>query len=409
MKKILFVILDGLGDRPISELGNKTPLEAAVTPNMDFLAQNGMVGLQNMLPEGVYPTSEECHLALFGYDYIKDYPGRGVLEALGAGIELGENDIAFRINIGTVDKDLKLVDPHAGGVGSIKELTDSLQNIEIDGVIFDIYPTLQHRGVLVLRSDRKLAPVTDTDPHKTGAHEKNATIIIPKSFDGSEEGEFTAKVLREYQLRTNEILINHSFNKKRISEGKMSCNFVLTRGAGIKKDVEPFEKKHGLKATAVAGAPLYKGIARYLGMDLNEDPSFTGKADTNLAGKVSRVTELLTANSQQQIADFVYLHIKATDTFAEDFGDFIGKRDFISKIDNVLMPLLNLENVIIMVTGDHTTSCIVRDHVLDPVPFLIYGAGKDGEAEEFGENACKNSGFYLKNNLIDKVKELAEE
>jgi len=402
MKKILFIILDGLGDRPVKGLGGKTPLEAAETPNMDILAKKGICGMQNMLPKGVYPTSEECHLALFGYDYRKDYPGRGVLEALGAGIKLKENDIAFRINIGTVDDDLRLVDPRAGGVESIKELTEALEAIEIEGVKFDIYSTLQHRGVLVLRSEKKLAKVTDTDPHKTGAHKKNAFVIVPKSSDNLEEGEFTAKVLREYQLQTHELLEDHPFNTKRIAEGKMPCNFVLTRGAGTIKSIESFEDKHGIKSAAVAGAPLYKGIARYLKMDLFEDPTFTGKEDTNLDGKVSKAMELL-----KDEYDFIYLHIKATDSFAEDFGDFLGKRDFISKIDKAFKPLSDLENVIIMITGDHTTACEVKDHVLDPVPFLISG-GEKGEIGFFGESGCKKSGLYQNNNLIDKVMEISE-
>src|SRR3989304_7818462 len=127
MKKFLFIVLDGLGDRPIKELGNKTPLEAAETPNMNFLVKNGTCGMQKMLPDWVYPTSEECHLALFGYDYIKDYPGRGVLEALGANIFLDKTDLAFRVDIGTVSENMILIDPHAGGVESIKELADSLR------------------------------------------------------------------------------------------------------------------------------------------------------------------------------------------------------------------------------------------------------------------------------------------
>lgn len=401
MKKILFVILDGLGDRPVKQLGDKTPLEAAETPNMDFLAENGVCGMQKMLPDGVYPTSEECHLALFGYDYINDYPGRGVLEALGANISLDKTDLAFRVDIGTVDENLILIDPHAGGVESVRELTDSLQNIEIEGVKFDIYPTLEHRAVLVMRENERLSfnftyhstEINDTDPHKAGPHKRNVKILEPKPLDDSEEAAFTARILKEYQKKTYEILRNHPFNKAREKANKLPCNFILTRGIGQRRDIESFSKKHGLKAAAVAGAPLYKGIARYLGMDLHEDPTFTGTADTNLEGKVSKVLELLTANSKQPIADFIYLHIKATDSLAEDFGDYNGKRDFIEKIDKAIAPILKLQNVEIMITGDHTTVCELKDHVEDPVPFLLFNGNDKDEVSKFGESFCSRGGL----------------
>lgn len=408
MKKILFVILDGLGDRPIEALNNMTPLEAAETPNMDWLAKNGVCGVQKMLPDGVYPTSEECHLALFGYDYIKDYPGRGVLEALGANIFLDKTDLAFRVDIGTVDDDLTLIDPHAGGVESVKELTDSLQNIEIEGVKFDIYPTLEHRAVLVLRGDG-LGLVSDTDPHKSGPHARNVKVLDPKPLDDSNEAVFTTKRLKEYQKKTFEILKSHPFNKKRIQGKKLPCNFILTRGVGQRRDIESFEKKHGLKAAAVAGAPLYKGIARYLGMDLHEDNSFTGTVNTNLDGKVSKVIEILTANSQQPTANFVYLHIKATDSLAEDFGDYKGKRDFIEKIDKAFEPFLKMKNVEIMITGDHTTVCELKDHVEDPVPFLVYNGRDNDSVEKFGESYCENGGLGCIKGLefFKKVSDLA--
>ncbi|KKR27432.1 MAG: putative 2,3-bisphosphoglycerate-independent phosphoglycerate mutase 1, partial [candidate division CPR2 bacterium GW2011_GWD2_39_7] len=149
-KKILFVILDGLGDRPIKNLEGKTPLEAARTPNMDFFAQNGICGVQNALPKGVYPTSEECHLALFGYHYIKDYPGRGVLEALGLGIKLNPGDLALRVDFGTVDEDLRVVDPRAGNISRTIEFSEAIGTREVDGFNFEIYSGLAHRGVLII-------------------------------------------------------------------------------------------------------------------------------------------------------------------------------------------------------------------------------------------------------------------
>ncbi|MCL4386916.1 MAG: 2,3-bisphosphoglycerate-independent phosphoglycerate mutase [Patescibacteria group bacterium] len=418
MKKVLFVIIDGLGDRPIKELGGKTPLEAAKTPSMDYLAKRGICGLQKMLPDGVYPTSEECHLALFGYDYLKDYPGRGVLEALGAGISLDKNDVAFRIDIGTVDENFVLIDPHAGGVDSIKELTDSLEGIKIGGIKFDIYPTLQHRGVLVIRSPHKLSlnfdyhssEVSDTDPHKAGPHRKYVEVLKPRPLDGSEEAAFIARILEKYQEKTAKILKNHPFNEKRIKEGKMPCNYVLTRGAGELKEIPSFKEKWGLKAGAVAGAPLYKGIAKYLGMHLVEDPSFNGRVDTNLDGKVKTVLSMLNPDYRLRAAvySFIYLHIKGADSLAEDFGDYKKKKEFIEKIDKNFEPFLKLKDTVIMITGDHTTACGVKDHVEDPVPFLIYDKLHKDSVQKFGERACEKGslGLVRGTDLIKKVMSL---
>lgn len=401
---MIFIIIDGLGDRPIKDLGEKTPLESAETPNMDYLAANGICGMQKMLPDGVYPTSEGCHLALFGYDYIKDYPGRGVLEAIGANIDIKKEDVVLRVDIGTVDQDLNLVDPHAGGdVETLKSVTDSLHGIEIEDVQFLIYPTLQHRAVLVLRGGGISAMISDTDPHKThkeGSYQRYTRVLDSKPLDGSKEALFTSRVLKKYQKRTSEILKDHPFNKERVKEGKLPCNFILTRGAGYLKIVESFNQKYNLKSGAVAGAPLYKGIAKYLGMDLEEVEGATGTVNTNLDGKIKKTIELLDKGY-----NFVYLHIKATDSLAEDFGDFEGKKNFIEKIDKAMLPLLSLENTKIMVTGDHTTACEIKDHVEDPVPFFLYNGKDKDNTLKFGESFCQKgaAGYLRGTDFIKKI------
>ena len=401
MQKILFIIFDGLGDRPIKELGGQTPLEAAHTPNLDKMAGLGICGTMNAMPTNLYPTSEEAHLAIFGYDFVKDYPGRGVLEALGIGIKLKPDEMAFRIDFGTVDKDLKLVDPRAGVIESTDKLCNAVSSIEVDGVTFRIYPSLSYRGVLVLSGQPiesylkkvKHAAISDTDPHKAGPHKIGVRVLHPKPFGGSKEGKTVARALERYQYLTHEILDEHKINKKRIKKGLPPANFILARGEGRLKPVQSFKDRYGLKAACVAGAPLYKGIASYLGMKVLRVKGATGKLDTNVGAKVKAATKALKNN------DFVFMHLKGTDVAAEEYGSAKLKKEFIERADKAFGTLCNLKNVMICVTGDHSTPCKLHDHSTDPVPFLIKSEALNPKFEtnsndqnskvKFGESYCK--------------------
>lgn len=390
MQKILLVILDGLGDRPIKAFGGKTPLEAASTPNMDKMAANGVCGVMNAMPKDIYPTSEEAHLAILGYDCKKDHPGRGVLEALGIGVKLKPDELAFRIDFGTVDKDLKLIDARAGVIESVKDLCKAIGVVEVDGVKFKIYPSLQHRGVLVLsgspvKNYLKVvkSAVSDTDPHKAGPHKLGVRVLHPKSFGGSKEGKTVARALERYQYLTHEILNDHKINKKRVKKGKLPANFILTRGGGHLKSITGFKEKFGKKSACIAGAPLYKGIGSYLDMKVVKVRGATGKLDTNIGAKVKATQKALKRN------DFVFLHIKGTDMAGEDFGDAKMKKDFIEKIDKNFGRILALKNVIVSVTGDHATPCELKDHSKDIVPVLISGGKGKDSVNKFGESECK--------------------
>lgn len=390
MQKTLLVILDGLGDRPIKAFGGKTPLESADTPNMDKMAANGVCGVMNALPKDLYPTSEEAHLAILGYDYKKDHPGRGVLEALGIGVKLKPDELAFRVDFGTVDKDLKLLNARAGVIDSVKGLCKSIGDVEIDGIKFKTYPSLQHRGVLVLSGitvrnylKKSKSAVSDTDPHKAGPHKLGVRVLHPKAFGDSKEGKTVARALERYQYLTHEILNEHKINKKRVKKGKLPANFILTRGGGHLKKVESFKDKFGPKSACIAGAPLYKGIGAYLGMKAISVRGATGKLDTNIGAKVRAVQKALRGN------DFVFLHIKGTDMAAEDFGDAKMKKEFIEKIDKAFGGILGLKNVIVAVTGDHATPCELKDHSSDIVPVLISGSKDKDSVVKFGESDCK--------------------
>jgi len=390
MQKTLLVILDGLGDRPIKAFNGQTPLEEADTPNMDKLAELGICGTMNAMPKNLYPTSEEAHLALFGYDFVKDYPGRGVLEALGIGVKLKSDELAFRVDFGTVDKDLNLIDARAGVIESVKELCKAIGDVEIDGVKFKIYPSLLYRGVLVLSGipvknylKRSKSAVSDTDPHKAGPHKLGVRVLHPKAFGDSKDGKTVARALERYQYLTHELLNEQKVNKKRIKKGKLPANFILTRGGGHIKNIESFKDKFGPKSACIAGAPLYKGIGAYLGMEVINVRGATGKMDTNIGAKVKAAQKALKKN------DFVFLHIKGTDMASEDFGDAKMKKEFIEKIDKNLSSIVGLKNVIVAVTADHATPCELKDHSSDIVPVLISGGKNKDDVNKFGETPCK--------------------
>ncbi len=386
MKKILLIIIDGLGDRPLPQLKNKTPLEAAKTPNLDWLAKKGVSGLMEsfLFPRDKYPTSAGAHIALFGYlDY---FLRRGPYEVTGIGMKMREEDIAFRGNFATVDSNLRVIDRRAGRITYTKPLIKSLSGIKIEGVKFLIKESYGHRVGLIMRGKGLSSNISKSDPKKVG---EKAKKIIPLDYNPPttqyKEAAFTAKVLNRFLEKAYQILKEHPLNKKRKKQGLLPANYLLVRGAGKFKKVPSFKKRYNLKACCIAGGGLYKGIAKILGMDLIKVKGATGFANTNLKEKILRAKRAL------KKYDFIFLHIKATDTFSHD-GDFAGKKEFIEKIDKNLIPLLNLKNALIVVTADHSTCCSLKRHCLEPIPILIYGKGQDS-VKEFSEKACQKGKF----------------
>ena len=369
--KLIFVILDGLGDLPDKKI-KKTPLEAAKTKNMDAIAKDGICGLLSPLGIGIVPGSDTSHLQLFGYAPEEHYPGRGPLEALGAGIDLKHGDIALRANFATVKKGI-VIDRRAGRIPT-KEARKLEQycNTVIDGVKFIFKSTVEHRGVLVIRGAKintkkwnKEAPDLDTDPHRTGERPilKNSTYL--------------QKLIERYSMLVHKRL--SSLNQQR----KFQANFVLLRGAGMYKKVEGIRKRFGISAACVAGGALYKGVARYIGMNTPEVKGATGDKNTDLKAKMNEVIKELKSN------DMVVLHIKATDSFGHD-GNFEGKKRMIEKIDKeVFSEILRLKNVSVIVTGDHSTPCPLKGHSGHPVPIAIREVGgRKDKVKTFGETAC---------------------
>ena len=371
--KILLIIIDGLGDRPIPQFGNRTPLEAAKTPCLDKSTQKGVSGLVSpfLFSRQEYPSSDTAHLALLGYDPKVYYLGRGPYELTGIGVTLQKGDVALRANFSTVDKNLKVIDRRAGRISQTQPLINALARIkQIDGVKFIIKKSYGHRAGIVLRAKNLSAKISDGDPHRVGAKVKK---ILP--LDKSPQAKFTAGALNKYLETAHRIL------KKTNSP----ANYLLVRGAGQMKETPSFKKKYGLKAACIAGGALYKGIGKILGMDLIKVKGANGLPNTNLKGKIQAAKRAL------KNYDFVFLHIKAADSLAED-GNFKAKKDFIEKIDKNLKPILNLKDTLIIVTADHSTCSLLKRHCLEPIPILIYGNGKNG-VQKFSEKACQKGKF----------------
>ncbi len=347
--KIFFVVLDGLGDEPIPAFDNKTPLEAANTPNLDSLAQKGLVGLLKPYFRGVIPTSEEGHSLLFGYD-INEYPlRRGIFEAMGLNLSLKKEDIVLRGNFVIVDDDWNILDRRAGRIEKTEPLVKALSQIKIKGVEIKVEKGAEHRFVLVLKGKNLSWQVTDSDPFYQNLGNKIQKVKGDK---------FTASILNEFSQKAFEVLKDYP------------ANHVILRGASCFSDIPSFEKKHGLKAACVANKPLYRGIGKILGMKVI-------KAG-NLKKKFKKAKKAWKKN------DFVYLHIKKTDSLAED-GNYLEKKKYIEKIDSFFD--FQLKDTLLVVTSDHSTCSLLKRHCVNDIPFLIHPF--EGSFKEFSEKEGK--------------------
>ncbi|MBM4294370.1 MAG: 2,3-bisphosphoglycerate-independent phosphoglycerate mutase [Deltaproteobacteria bacterium] len=378
MPKAMLIVMDGLGDRPIKELGNLTPLEAARTPNLDALAARGITGIMNAIGVGQRPGSDTSHLAILGYDIDKYYTGRGTIEVAGLGMDLKEGDVALRGNLGTVDDNLVVTDRRAGRITDTGPFVRDLDGLTYEGVTLKVRPGTGHRAGIILRGPGLSSRISDNDPHEVGVkvHE-----VHP--LDGSPEAAFTAKVLNHLLTEAHRLLRDHPLNKERLAQGKPAANYLLGRGAGYYKEIEKFQQRYGLRACTIAGGGLYKGIGAFTGMDLIEVPGATGLPNTDVAAKFRAALEALAGPY-----DFAFVHVKAADTFGED-GDFQGKKAFIEKVDAAAAVLLDAPHLLVA-TADHTTPCVLKRHSGDPVPLMMIGDGlvRPDLVTQFGERPC---------------------
>ena len=340
-KKIVLLVADGLGGLPRPTDG-KTELEVARTPNLDKLVKKGITGLIEPIEAGIAPGSGPAHLALFGYDPVRYELGRGVLEVLGLGLTLEDGDIAVRGNFATI-KEGKIVDRRAGRISTQKnrQLIEKLREAisEVDGIRVIWESGLEHRFALILRGEGLGDKVNDTDPQKEGL-----PPIQPEGQDGPSKR--TARILKTIMDRAAEILKDED-----------KANFILFRGISKKPDIPTFEERYKMKALGLANYPMYKGLARLVGMDVPE-----------LGYEFENLIEYYEEHYEDY--DFIFIHYKWTDKAGED-GDFERKVKYIEEVDSYIPRIISKSPDVFIFTGDHSTPAMWKGHSWHPVPILI--------------------------------------
>ncbi len=396
MKRILLVVLDGLGDRPCKLLDSLTPLQAAYRPNLNTLVSSGIGGLMYPVRKGLVCGSDTSHLSLLGYDPEVVYTGRGPFEAMGIGIKVKPGDIAFRANFATRDDKGIIIDRRAGReIPESPELAKAI-SMSMDGVEYIVKEGVEHRAALVMRGKSLSPDVSDSDPHLSG---KKASEILPLS----KEAEHTSRALNLYLAKAREILDHSEQNVKRRRNGLPSANELLLRGAGIAPQLERFDTRYGISGACLAGIPLITGIADLIGMKILKHNGSTGSIDTDYRGKVKTAIAALKEN------DFVLLNIKAPDVAGHD-GSPELKRQVMEWIDAALEPALDiLENTVICITGDHSTPAELKEHSGDPVPILFATDNmRKNNVRHFDEESCSKEGIeILSGDVMNTVLQLA--
>jgi 2,3-bisphosphoglycerate-independent phosphoglycerate mutase len=363
-RKAVFIVMDGLGDRPVPALKGKTPLQAAKTPVMDRLAKEGQTGLMNVIGPGITPGSDTAHLALFGHDPHTTYPGRGPLEASGAGLDTKPGDVAFRSNFATVDEKMVVIDRRAGRTFTHEEqaaLQAKIDGIEIDDVKVKFLATVEHRGALVLSGPGLSAEIGDVDPHETGKKILTCEALKP-------EGKKTADVVNRLMVEVYNRLKDLPLNKERAKRGLPPANAILLRGPGRHGETPTLGERYGIKAAAIAGGSLYIGTAKYVGMTHVTAEGQTGTIDTNFHNIAMKAVECIEGDF-----DYVFVHIKATDNASHDFN-VEEKILAIERTDKMLGEIVErvAGKIVLGVTGDHSTPVTIGEHASDPVPILVW-------------------------------------
>ena len=400
----ILVILDGLGDRPHPDLGGRTPLEAARTPYLDGLAGIGALGSVMVVGEGVAPESDAGVLSLLGYDPEKDSPGRGVLEAEGAGLSVRDGEVAFRFNFATVDAGGRVVDQRVGRslkTHEAQELARTLTQADLLqdlGIRARFHATVGHRGVLHLAPGRgeMLSPdVTNSDPfyEKWGGLGRAVAVVHPtpkevRALSSSPEAERTARAVNRLLERVPPLLKGHPTNRDRAVRGALEANHVLLRDAGTRpKGLATFREKHGLRGAAITEMPVERGIARILGLtDIHVGP-VGGDRKAALAHRAAQTRDAIRGH------EFVYVHLKGPDEPGHD-GDAIRKKDVIEELDRDFFgPFLegwDHSRIRLAVTADHATPCVLKGHSDDPVPLLLVG-GEDLHSSTTSVKFCERT------------------
>lgn len=361
--KIVLYVGDGLGGLP-QQPGGKTELETARTPNLDRLAREGVSGGSIPVAPGISPGSGPGHLGLFGYDPIQYLIGRGALEATGIGFELLPGDVAARANFCTVDAEGKITDRRAGRIPTEQSapLARKLREVSIPGIEIFVEPVKEHRFVIVFRGEGLAGNVADTDPQQTG--------VPPLPAEAThQDSQKTAEVCNEFVKQARELLADQP-----------AANCCTLRGVASKPDLPTYDEVYGLRAAAIAVYPMYKGLARLVGMDVVGTPA-----------DLDEQMQLLAEHWDQY--DFFFIHYKYTDSSGED-GDFDAKVARTEAYDAAVPKIMDLNPDVVIATGDHSTPAMLASHSWHPVPTLLWAKNcRTDPCEQFGEAECLRGGL----------------
>jgi 2,3-bisphosphoglycerate-independent phosphoglycerate mutase len=402
MINLFYVCIDGMGDRPIDELGGKTPLEAANTPNLDKLANNGKTGLMYTVKKGVAPESDVAVISILGYDPFKYHTGRGPIESYGAGLAVNDGDLALRCNFATLGENNVIVDRRAGrnlGNDEATELSKSVNEsvkLESHPAHFEFKNTVGHRCVLVIRSDdgplsgnvsntdSAYARVSGLGVAKAGGENR---LMVCEPLDRKRNSKVSADLVNEFVERSLAVLRDHPVNIRRAQNGKKPANVILTRDAGDHvPNLISLNERYNVKFACLADMPVEIGIGRLAGMDIFELPPPSKDIQGDLDLRITRLKEAMRTHN------CFYIHIKGPDEPGHD-GDVKLKKEIIEKIDLMfftkLLRIIDVPNSVICVTADHSTPCELKGHSDDPVPVLISGNKIRGDGlQKFGEREC---------------------
>lgn len=414
--KILYVILDGIGDLPHPSINNLTPLEAANTPNLDYLAMNGIMGEVITVGKGIAPQSDIAVFNMLGYNFTDaPYVGRGIVESIGCGIDLKDGDLALRGNFATIDNNKNIIDRRAGRIIESKEAKSLCDTLNSSILLNDpeasvvVIPTIAHRVTIRFRHKKiKLSnQITNTDPAydkvdgmgiaKTDVSEMKVLKSVPQDEDVSSK--ISSDIVNDFSNQVYLISKLHPVNKSREEKNLSAMNCILVRDAGNKiPHYTPINQKYKMNVGCVVDMPVEIGISEILGMEIIK------------AGNVNDyVTKAKVTAKELQKYDMVYVHIKGPDEFGHD-GDALGKKQNIERIDmeffGTLLKELKNANVVIVVSGDHSTPCIKKSHTDDPVPLLISSKTLGNtKVQRFTESSAKNGavGSIMGSDVLNKT------
>jgi 2,3-bisphosphoglycerate-independent phosphoglycerate mutase len=398
-RKYIVLIGDGMADYPVAELGGKTPLQAARTPNLDRLARQGVLGRVNTIPPGFAPGSDVANLTVFGYDPAVYYTGRAPLEAVAMGVKLGPADVAFRCNLVTLsreDGDIYMDDFSAGHISTeeagriVRDLGKELGNEE-----FNFFPGVGYRHLLVWRNGEACLRLKTTPPHDiTG---RNISPHVPEG-DGDED-------ILWLMNRAQKILPSHPVNRERTRAGKKPANAIWLWGQGKAPALEPVTRRFGIRGAVISAVDLIKGIGFYAGLEIVSVPGATGYLDTNYAGKAQGALKAL------EDRDLVYVHVEAPDEASHN-GKLADKIRAIEDFDEKIVgPILagaeKFEEFRLLILPDHFTPLAIKTHSPEPVPFVLFSS-KEGKNllkrdRSFDEESAEKTGI-----LIERGYELME-